>query len=291
MAAFACAVLSTPATASPSELAQNGSLTMTSEPGDYIGQGLAYSYATPSNVFFARTENWYGDNNRISVTMRTDAASTDYWVLTFAAPPGQTLTTGSYGGAVRTVWQSAGQPALDVWGFGRGCNTSIGTFTVSDAVFGADGYVQRFRASFEQHCEGNAPALRGEVAVSNPPPPPPLHAQISIASAQLTAHGSLTLRGTVSCTRPIDPNRSFIQLAVMEPSKYGERDGFAAFSLPSDCGPAPRAWQTVVTPADPKLPFAKGDAEATAWVQLGDPIFDTLLFQDPVTTTLSLKEN
>jgi hypothetical protein len=291
VAALACTVLPTAARALSSALVQSGSLTMTSEAGDYIGQGLAYSYATPANVFFARSENWYGENNRISVTMRTDAASTDYWVLTFAAPPGESLTTGTYEGAVRSIWQGAGQPALDVWGFGRGCNTSIGTFTVSDAVFGAGGYVQEFHASFEQHCEGNAPALRGEVSVSNPPPPPPLRAQITIAASQLTAHGSVTLSGTVVCTRPIDPNRSFIQFAVSEPSKYGRIEGFAAVSLPSDCGPTPSAWQSLVMPADPKLPFATGNADATAWLQLGDPLFDTLLFQDPVTAPLALKEN
>jgi hypothetical protein len=279
------------ASASTSNLAQTGSLTMTSELGDYIGQGLAYSYATPTNVFFARTENWYGENNRISVTMRTDAASLDYWVLTFAAPPGESLRSGTYSGAVRTIWQTAGQSGFDVWGMGRGCNTSTSTFTVSDAVFGPDGYVQSFRASFEQHCEGSAPALRGEVAVSNPPPPPPLNAQVSLLSAQLSAHGSMTVSGTVTCTRPIDPNRSYVQLAVSEPSKNGAIEGFAAFALPSDCGTASRSWQTAVTPADPKRPFTKGTAAVTAWVQLGDPIFDTLLFPEPLATSLTVKED
>jgi hypothetical protein len=282
---------STVASASTSDLAQTGSLTMTSDPGDYIGQGLTYSYATPTNVFFARTENWYGENNRISVTMRTDAASLDYWVLTFAAPPGESLKSGTYSGAVRTIWQTAGQSGFDVWGMGRACNTSTSTFTVSQAVFGPDGYVQSFRASFEQHCEGSAPALRGEVAVSNPPPPPPLSAQVSSLSAQLSAHGSMTVSGTVACTRPIDPNRSYVQLAVSEPSKDAAIEGFAAFALPSDCGTAARAWQSVVTPADPKTPFTKGTAAVTAWVQLGDPIFGTLLFQEPVATSLTVKEN
>jgi hypothetical protein len=37
----------------------------------------------------------------------------------------------------------------------------------------ATGSVNRFWATFEQHCQGSAPALRGEVRVTNPPAVPP----------------------------------------------------------------------------------------------------------------------
>jgi hypothetical protein len=265
---------------------------MSSDSGDYIGQGLTNSYATPANVFLATAKSWQGENNRVDVTMRTDAASTDYWVLEFAAPPGRRLTPGTYPDAVRVVSQGSGQPGLDVWGMGRGCNALSGSFTVSDAVFGPYGYVQSFRATFEQHCEGRAAALRGEVSVSSPPPPPPLSAQITIApSARLTSHGSVSLSGTVTCNRPVASDRSFIQFVVTQSSKRGETSGVANVAVPSDCSETPTPWQATAFPIDPKSPFTKGSGNTTAWIQLGDPFFDILLFQDPVNATLNFRES
>jgi hypothetical protein len=52
-------------------------------------------------------------------------------------------------------------PGVSLDGNGRGCNTLTGTFTVLDAVFGRNGYVQTFDATFEQHCEGGETAARG----------------------------------------------------------------------------------------------------------------------------------
>jgi hypothetical protein len=291
VAALVLTVLTAGASASPSEVEQSGALTMTSDPGDYIGQGLAYSYATPANVFFATVNSWYGPTNMVTVSMRTDSSSTDGWSLRFAAPAGQTLADGTYLGAARAVSQTAGQPGLDVSGMGRSCNTVSGSFTVSDAIYGPYGYVQSFHATFEQHCEGAPPALGGEVAVSNPPPPPPLTAQITIDPAgQLTRSGAVITHGTVTCNRPVDPDRSFIQVTVSEPSKTGAITGAAAFSVPSNCSTTPNAWQATITPTDPKQPFIKGSATTSAWARLGDPFFDVLLYTDTVTAPLALKE-
>jgi len=68
-------------------------------------------------------------------------------------------STGRYG------LQAPAVPGLSFSGDGRGCNTVSGQFTITDAVFGTDGSVQRFAASFEQHCDGAGPALRGNVSV------------------------------------------------------------------------------------------------------------------------------
>jgi hypothetical protein len=290
--ALVLTILAGAANASPSQLAQSGTLTMTSDAGDYIGQGLAYSYATPTNVFFATTRSWQGENNEVSVTMRTDAASTDYWVLEFAAPPGQTLTPGTYTDAVRVVSQGVSQPGLDVWGMGRGCNALSGSFTVSDAAFGPYGYVQSFHVTFEQHCEGHVAALRGEVSVSNPPPPPPLSAQITVApSAQLTRHGSATVSGTITCNRPVAPDRSFIQLVVSQSTKAGATDGVANVAVPGNCSTTPTAWQATALPIDPKTPFTKGRGSTRVWAELVDPFFDIFLIQDPLTATLTFTDS
>jgi hypothetical protein len=292
LAVTALTVLAGGASASPSQLVESGVLTMSSDSGDYIGQGLTYSYATPTNPFVATARSFQGANNRVDVTVWTNVATADYWVLEFAAPPGQTLAPGTYSDAVRVVSQGSGQPGLDVWGMGRGCNALSGSFMVSDAVFGPYGYVQSFHAAFEQHCEGHTAALRGEVSVSNPPPPPPLSVQITVTpSAQLTSHGSATMSGTVTCNRPVAPDRSFIQLVVSQSTKTGETDGVANVAVPSNCSETPTAWQATAFPIDPKTPFTKGSGSTRVWVELVDPFFDVFLIQDTLTATLSFRES
>jgi VCBS repeat-containing protein len=59
--------------------------------------------------------------------------------------------------------RQGGVPGLNVSGNGRGSNTLTGNFTVTQALYAADGKVLRFAASFEQHSEGLAPALTGEI--------------------------------------------------------------------------------------------------------------------------------
>ena len=265
---------------------------MSSDPGDYIGQGLTSSYATPTSPFVATARNWQGENNRVDVVAWTNVGTADYWVLEFAAPPGQTLAPGTYSDAVRVVSQGSGQPGLDVWGMGRGCNALSGSFTVSDAVFGPYGYVQSFHATFEQHCEGHVAALRGEVSVSNPPPPPPLSVQITVTpSAQLTSHGSATVSGTVTCNRPVAPDRSSIQLVVSQSTKTGQTDGVTNVAVPNNCSTTPTAWRATAFPIDPKTPFVKGSGTTRAWVELFDPFFEVFLIQDSLTVPLSFKQS
>jgi hypothetical protein len=50
-----------------------------------------------------------------------------------------------------------------VSGDGRGCNTLTGTFNVLQVQYGPNNTVTAFDATFEQHCEGAAAALKGEV--------------------------------------------------------------------------------------------------------------------------------
>jgi hypothetical protein len=97
---------------------------MASQPGDYIGQGLNY-YFIPATASF--TPTYDGSLARFGVT-KPDYS--EWWYVTIAAPPGQPLVAGSYTNAVRAEFRSAGQPGLDVWGDGRGCNTLSGSFNV-----------------------------------------------------------------------------------------------------------------------------------------------------------------
>jgi hypothetical protein len=138
--------------------AQSTSLSMSSDPGDYIGDGQNHFY-TPADGTFTAQKNF---DNGVSISFNTPTFS-HFWHLDFAAPQGQLLTVGIYTGAVRFPFQPDELPGMDVSGDGRGCNMLTGTFEVIEVAYGPADDVTAFRATFEQHCEGAPPALRGEI--------------------------------------------------------------------------------------------------------------------------------
>ncbi|HVX59780.1 MAG TPA: Ig-like domain-containing protein [Pirellulales bacterium] len=137
------------------------SLSMVSDPGDYVGQGKTYNFDTTTGSF--------------SVTHYTQATSyqnmltfyysgyNEWWDLSFIAPQHALLVPGVYDNATRAPFEAYSDPGLDVNGDGRGSNTLIGSFTVLQAVYDAAGNVLSFDATFEQHSEGAVPALHGEI--------------------------------------------------------------------------------------------------------------------------------
>lgn len=149
---FTLLVLSVPAQA------QVTSLTMVSDPGDYIGGGQFYFY-TPADGTFSAQKNY---DQGVSLSFNTPSYS-HWWYLDFAAPNNQPLSVGTYTGAIRFPFQATNQPGLSVYGDGRGCNTLTGTFDVLEVTYGAANDVVAFDATFEQHCEGATAALRGEI--------------------------------------------------------------------------------------------------------------------------------
>ena len=102
---------------------------MTSDPGDWVGQGRSYSFSTPGNLFFARSSQGGSD---LTVTAQPDGSSTGEWVLELAAPFGQQLVPGTYTGAVRASERGTSAPGLDVSSELRGCSSLTGSFTVLD---------------------------------------------------------------------------------------------------------------------------------------------------------------
>jgi hypothetical protein len=131
---------------------------MTSDPGDYIGGGQAYFYGENDGTFTASV-NYDGG---VSISFNSENYS-HWWYLNFAAPNNAPLAPGSYLNATRFPFQSSNEPGLDVFGDGRGCNQLTGSFQILQVVYGPDNTVTAFDATFEQHCEGAAPALRGEI--------------------------------------------------------------------------------------------------------------------------------
>ena len=142
------------------------SLMMTSDTGDYIGQGLDYFYAATDGTFTAQRN--YA--NGVSISFHTPGY-THWWYLDFAAPNDAPLTVGSYSGATRFSFQSPGEPGLDIHGDGRGCNTLTGSFEVKEITYGTGDDIVAFWATFEQHCEGWSSALRGDIRFNADAPP------------------------------------------------------------------------------------------------------------------------
>ena len=127
-----------------------------SDTGDWIGDGGSYDY-TPANARF-QAKGTPGN-----VTMSVEAGPKS-WTATLDAPDGDVLLPGAaYAGATRYPFNGGGA-GLSVTTTGRGCNTVAGSFSIVDIAFDAVGNVQRLAATFEQHCGGDTPALRGWLA-------------------------------------------------------------------------------------------------------------------------------
>jgi hypothetical protein len=121
-----------------------------SDQGDYIGQGVTKSYEGATSLFSLTGGDTYLQYNV--------SGQRDYWTSLIAAPTGQHLRVHSYKTKRSPDKTNAG---LDVSGDGRGCNTSTGTLNITAITFDAQGNVTSLSATFDQHCEGQTPALHG----------------------------------------------------------------------------------------------------------------------------------
>jgi hypothetical protein len=140
-------------------------LTLQSQPGDFIGQGENFDITYPINggplsatgLIFVRglpavLEFGMGSANGLTNT---------FAILFFGTNQLIPMQPGTYDDAVRPTFGFPGHPALDIEFQNRGCNTDTGSFVVTDATFFPDNTISSFSASFEQHCEGATPALFG----------------------------------------------------------------------------------------------------------------------------------
>jgi hypothetical protein len=152
-------------------------LVMSSDSGDFVGQGLQYSFdPTDGNIEAVGT--------RQSFSFSINAGQ-EWWSGDFAPSQGDIFAPNStWTGAQRTPFRGA-SAGVDVNGDSRGCNTVIGQLHVIDATYAPDGTMKTFGVTFDQHCEGAQPALHGEFDwrlgdktppapwMANPPTPSP----------------------------------------------------------------------------------------------------------------------
>jgi hypothetical protein len=270
----AMAALLLPATATAQAADPDDRVTMVSDPGDFVGAGLSYDFFTADGDIV--NESSFGGRT-VNVTVRgiNDQGFEDNFDLSFDAPGNQPLVVGTYAGATRYPFNEA-TPGLSIFGNGRGCNTVTGTFTVTQAVYGGpdSSYLQDFEATFEQHCEGGEPALRGTVSIHNPPPPAPLELGFEVAADGTfsRASGRATVHGTLTCTQPVTVNVNGTLAQVKRRTIIT-----GPISVQVACTPgAPVPWQAVAVPTG-TTPFQGGDAELDASASAQDPNFGTVV--------------
>jgi hypothetical protein len=156
------------------------SLQMTSQAGDYIGQGQTWAYDSSDGRFSSLIQ--YGYVSDIEIATSNPA---EWWSLWFAAPDHGRLAPGPDMGATSIF--SLGQPGLEVGGSGRGC-TGAGQFTVLGITYDAAGKTAYLDATFSQTCQGSSAALTGEVRYVAPPVVDPApNVNIRLADAAITA--------------------------------------------------------------------------------------------------------
>ena len=141
------------------------SLTMVSEPGDYIGQGQTYSFTLLDGDFSTKV----GFSNAVSISFNMPTFGHS-WNLSFAAPNGLPLTVGTYEGAVRFPFQGPDEPGLDVSGDGRGCNTLTGSFEVKEIVTARTTISKDFVRPLCSTVRGWLPRLRAKFGLTPLPP-------------------------------------------------------------------------------------------------------------------------
>ncbi len=138
-----------------------------------------------------------------------------------------------------------------------------------DALYGSLGYIERFHAKFEQHCEGAQPALFGEIKIENPPPPPALTRALVLDQKGKVQRvtGAATVGGTIQCSQAA--TAQLTGTVTQRVSRTVVATGF--FNLSTQCSTTPTAWTVRV--AGFSAPFSSGPAQLEAGASAVDPNF------------------
>ena len=126
-------------------------MTMISEPGDWVGQGITKTYASNLATFSAT-----GDNKNLFLSIRQGSES---WNIDLSPINGELLTRHNYTNAEADSSQYGRSPGLKIYGNGRGCNDIWGSFMIRQISFDVQGKLATLEAIVIQRC-GSATAPR-----------------------------------------------------------------------------------------------------------------------------------
>src|SRR4030088_1604163 len=129
------------ATSRPADL-----FSFTSDPSDAVGSGQSKSF-TPPNARFVVEPGTAPDYVQLVVER-----GGDYWSIDIAAPIGHALAVGTYDHAGELSARTGTTPILMVYGEGRACGRSTGSFTITQIAFDQQGRLVALQATFVQRC-------------------------------------------------------------------------------------------------------------------------------------------
>lgn len=130
------------------------SIYLESDAGDYIGAGQKYLYTLANATLSMNSSTGH---------VQFGVTGDKWWSGDFQAMSTQTqLQPGYYGNLERYPFNNPVTGGLNWGGDGRGCNTLTGWFIVDSVTYNS-GAISSIKLRFEQHCEGGAPALHGQV--------------------------------------------------------------------------------------------------------------------------------
>ena len=122
-----------------------------SDAGDFIGAGQTLTYAHPATSI---TVTDHG--NRVSIAV--NGWSGEFQIMNAISR----FQRGYYADLRRWPFHNPVKGGLSWSGNGRGCNTLLGWFAVDRVTYDGSTMTE-LDLRFEQHCEGETPALRGEI--------------------------------------------------------------------------------------------------------------------------------
>lgn len=245
--------------------AQNTTMSIVSEPGDYIGQGQTF---TSSAVLV----NAPYQNGTVQITAY--AAPNRMYSVTFGVSGSLPILPGVYENL-----SNYGLPSIGVSGDGRGC-IGTGRFEILEALFDANGQAQRFRANFEYHCGGmDQPGLFGEISIVGPPPPRlaiDFNIDEEIGLNRVT--GRVVVAGTIRCSLPTTMQYALISLS-QEVQHFGAFSGYSV-QQGFECSPEGRRFTAEIepefnSPVPPGFGFRRGAANVFVYAYALDPNYSS----------------
>lgn len=147
-------------TPTPGPFGGSGNLQISSDAGDFIGQGVERTF-DESNATFTDVSGQMSFHG-IGVVVATGAPQG--WYISFAPPAGATLHVGTYANAKQAGFNDTA-PGLDIHGDGRDCANVTGMFSISRLVMDRQGALQSLDVTFVERCNTGpqGPSFRGRL--------------------------------------------------------------------------------------------------------------------------------